>query len=98
MIAGRRRTPASGSSKQLEHYTISKIGCWVALDRAAALASAGQLPGERAQRWASEAAEVRRWVERQCWSEGRRTYTMYAGSSELDAAVLLAGRHRFRSR
>ena len=81
--------------ESLEHYTISKIGCWVALDRAAALASTGQLPGERAQRWASEAAEVRRWVNERCWSDERQTYTMYAGSSELDAAVLLAGRTGF---
>jgi GH15 family glucan-1,4-alpha-glucosidase len=81
--------------ESLEHYTISKIGCWVALDRAAALASNGQLPRERAQRWASEAAEVRRWVNKRCWSDERQTYTMYAGSRELDAAVLLAGRTGF---
>ena len=79
----------------LEHYTISKIGCWVALDRAVALASAGQLPAQRAQRWASEAAEVRRWVNERCWSDERQTYTMHAGSRELDAAVLLAGRTGF---
>ena len=58
--------------ESLEHYTISKIGCWVALDRAAALASTGQLPRERARRWASEAAEVRRWVNERCWSDERR--------------------------
>ncbi len=81
--------------EQLEHYTISKIGCWVALDRAATLASVGQLPGERAPRWAREAADVRAWVEDNCWSEGRRSYTMFAGSSELDAAVLLAARTGF---
>ncbi len=81
--------------ESLEHYTISKIGCWVALDRAAALASTGQLPRERARRWASEAAEVRRWVNERCWSDERQTYTMYAGSRELDAAVLLAGRTGF---
>ena len=79
----------------LEHYTISKIGCWVALDRATALASAGQLPKERAHRWARESAEVRQWVDEHCWSDERRSYTMYAGSTELDAAVLLAGRTGF---
>ena len=81
--------------ESLEHYTISKIGCWVALDRAADLASAGQLPRKRAPRWASEADEVRRWVNEWCWSDDRQTYTMYPGSTELDAAVLLAGRTGF---
>ena len=94
VIAGRRRTPESGSSNR-SSITPSPRSGLVALDWAAALASTGQLPGERAQRWASEAAEVRRWVNERCWSDERQTYTMYAGSSELDAAVPLAGRTGF---
>ena len=80
---------------QLEHYTISKIGCWVALDRAARLARLGQLPAERADRWEAEADEVRTWVNKHCWSEAKQSYTFYAGSDALDAAVLLAGRTGF---
>ena len=38
---------------------------------------------------------MRRWVNERCWSDERQTYTMYAGSTELDAAVLLAGRTGF---
>jgi GH15 family glucan-1,4-alpha-glucosidase len=77
------------------HYTISKIGCWVALDRAARLADDGQLPDAHADRWRKEADAVRRWVQDRCWSEAKQSYTFYADSDDLDAAVLLAGRTGF---
>ncbi|HEX9040829.1 MAG TPA: glycoside hydrolase family 15 protein [Trebonia sp.] len=74
------------------HYTISKMSCWVALDRAACLAENGQLPAGDAGRWRAEAAALRDWIEAGCWSQARRSYSFYAGSDDLDAAVLLAGR------
>ena len=80
---------------QLEHYTISKIGCWVALDRAADLADRGQLPRRHVGRWRQEARAIKRWTQEHCWSPARRAYTFYAGTEDLDAAVLLAGRTRF---
>ena len=80
---------------KLEHYTISKMGCWVALDRAADLATRGQLPRRHAGRWRREARAIQRWTLDHCWSRSRRSYTFYAGTEELDAAVLLAGRTRF---
>lgn len=85
--------------EQREHYTISKIGCWVALDRAAHLAADGHLPAHHAERWRTEAREIRRWVLENCWSASKRAYSFYAGTDDLDAAVLLAGRTGFdRSR
>ncbi len=80
---------------EIRHYTISKIGCWVALDRACRLAASGQLPGRHAERWRAEADDIRSFVIRNCWSETKRSYTFYAGSDRLDAAVLLAGRTGF---
>ena len=77
------------------HYTISKIGCWVALDRAASLAAAGQLPAAHAARWRQEAAGISRWVGDHCWSQAKESYTFYAGTDDLDAAVLLAARTGF---
>lgn len=78
-----------------QHYTSSKVGCWVALDRAARLAADGQLPGWHTGRWTATAAEIRDWVNEHCWSPAKRSYTMYAGTDDLDAAVLLAARTGF---
>ncbi|MBO0776026.1 MAG: glycoside hydrolase family 15 protein, partial [Actinobacteria bacterium] len=78
-----------------QHYTSSKLGCWVALDRAARLAHAGQLPSWHASRWTAAAAEIRAWVNECCWSAAKDSYTMYAGTEDLDAAVLLAARTGF---
>jgi GH15 family glucan-1,4-alpha-glucosidase len=75
-----------------EHYTISKISCAVALDRAARLAEAGQVPDAHVERWRHEQARIREWVDENCWSEQKRSYTFYAGTDELDASVLLASR------
>lgn len=80
---------------QLEHYTISKMGCWVALDRAVGLATAGQLPDDRVEVWQGQAEQIRTWVTTHCWSETKQAYTFYAGTDDLDAAVLLAGRTGF---
>lgn len=77
------------------HYTISKMGCWAALDRAVRLAEAGHLSKRRARRWASERDAVRRWIEENCWSSSKNSYTFYAGTDDLDAAVLLAARTGF---
>jgi GH15 family glucan-1,4-alpha-glucosidase len=77
------------------HYTISKIGCWVALDRAVRLAEAGEIATGHAGRWRSEAGEVRAWVDEHCWSPAKQAYTFYAGTEDLDAATLLAGRTGF---
>ncbi len=77
------------------HYTISKMACWVALDRLVRLAECGQLSARDAGRWRAEAAAIRSWVDEHCWSEARCSYSFYAGSDELDAAVLLAGRMGF---
>ena len=77
------------------HYTISKMACWTALDRLARLADRGQLSARDAGRWRAEAAAIRSWVDERCWSPARHSYSFYAGSDELDAAVLLAGRIGF---
>ena len=77
------------------HYTISKIGCWVALDRAVQLAESDQLPASHLERWRSGADEIRAWVNDHCWSDAKQAYSFYAGTDDLDAAVLLAARTGF---
>jgi GH15 family glucan-1,4-alpha-glucosidase len=77
------------------HYTISKLGCWVALDRAQKLAEAGEIPADNRDLWRETAERVHDWVERNCWSEAKRSYTFFAGTDDLDAAVLLAARNGY---
>ncbi len=73
-------------------YTQGKLACWIALDRALALADRGELPAEGAAGWRRERDRIGRFVDEHCWSHARQAYARSAGSDELDAAVLLAGR------
>ncbi|WP_296257230.1 MULTISPECIES: glycoside hydrolase family 15 protein [unclassified Pseudomonas] len=93
-------TPDAGiwELPEQQHYTISKIGCWVALDRASKLAEAGQIPDGKAQRWARERDRVRDWIDEHCWSHKMQAYTMYPGTDRLDASLLLAARFGFERR
>ena len=74
---------------QPEHFTQSKMMCWVALDRAIRLAERGHIPGGHIPRWRSAMDDIRRFVDDHCWSYSHNTYTRYASSDELDASLLL---------
>ncbi|MCP2032904.1 GH15 family glucan-1,4-alpha-glucosidase [Okibacterium sp. HSC-33S16] len=74
--------------KEIRHYTTSKLGCWQALSSAVHLAELGEVPGDAA-RWEVERDRIADWVAENCWSEDRQSYTMYPGSDELDASILL---------
>jgi GH15 family glucan-1,4-alpha-glucosidase len=76
-------------------YTVSKMGSWVALDRAIHLAGQGQLPASDVERWRAEAARIREFVEERCFSADRGSYVMAAGADDLDASTLLASRYGF---
>ncbi len=75
-------------------WTYSKMSCWRALTAAADLADSGDLPGP-GERWRSEAGRVRAWVEQHCWSQAHGAWTAWAGSEDLDAAVLLGAQAGF---
>jgi GH15 family glucan-1,4-alpha-glucosidase len=78
-----------------EQYTSSKLGCWVALDRAVRLCEAEQITSPHLPRWRAERDHIRAYIEQRCWSEVKHSYSFYAGSDELDAAVLLIARTGF---
>jgi GH15 family glucan-1,4-alpha-glucosidase len=71
-------------------YTTSKIGCWMALDRAIELARRGAIPARHVSRWGDQAAEIRTYVLTHCWSVRQRSLSFHAGTDKLDASVLLA--------
>jgi GH15 family glucan-1,4-alpha-glucosidase len=77
------------------HYTVSKVGCWTALDRAVRLHEAGQLLSDHVDRWANERDAIRAWVEEHCWDAKRSRYAGYAGADGVDAATLLMARTGF---
>jgi GH15 family glucan-1,4-alpha-glucosidase len=93
LVARIWREPDSGiwevrSARQ--HFTESKVMCWVALDRAIRLNDAGMLRGAHVHIWRREADAIREFIERECWSEGLQSYTRFAGSQdEVDASLLL---------
>jgi GH15 family glucan-1,4-alpha-glucosidase len=77
------------------HYTSSKLGVWMALDRALGLVACDQLPATHADRWREERHRAHEFVEHRCWSEGVGAYTEFAGGESLDAAVLRGARMRW---
>jgi GH15 family glucan-1,4-alpha-glucosidase len=72
------------------HFIHSKMMCWVALDRASKLARSGQIPDRRLNLWEREAKAIRTFVETYGWSEAKQSYVRSAGSTELDASLLMA--------
>ncbi len=84
--------------EQAEHYTMSKLGCWTALDRAAELAGSGQLDASHADRWRRERDRIRDWVDAHCWSDAKQSYTLHPETDRLDASLLLATRFGFERR
>jgi GH15 family glucan-1,4-alpha-glucosidase len=69
------------------HYTYSKVMAWVVFDRAVQLAESFALDGP-VERWKQTRDEIHREVCEKGYDAGRRTFTQYYGSKELDASVL----------
>jgi GH15 family glucan-1,4-alpha-glucosidase len=70
------------------HYVSSKVGCWVALDRAVSLAPRLGA-GVNVQRWARARDDIHAAVLEQGWSDRSGAFAGAFGSDELDASVLL---------
>lgn len=89
--AARWRDPDQGfweTRGRPQHFLSSKLLCWVALDRAIALAHAGQLGGNVSY-WAQERGALRTAIEAQGFDRAAGAFTQSFGSSALDASALL---------
>ena len=89
-VLGRWREPDHGIwslREEPRHYTTSKVMCWVAADRGAALAELRGRP-EQAMEWRTTADEIRLDVlDHGVSSLG--TFKEHYGSDELDASLLV---------
>ena len=70
------------------HFLHSKLMCWVALDRAIALAgplnAAGRIPS-----WTRSREQIRQAIVRHGWSDAAGAFTQSFGSARLDASALM---------
>ena len=71
-----------------QHFTYSKLMCWVALDRALRLADKRSFPADR-QRWLTCRDEIYQSVLQNGWSETRQAFTQHYDSDALDASLLI---------
>jgi len=69
------------------HYTYSKVMAWVVFDRAVRIAERFALDAPL-DRWKQIRDEIHAEVCERGYDPGRRTFTQYYGSRELDASVL----------
>ncbi len=73
---------------EAQHFLYSKVMCWVALDRAIALAPLLHAP-DRIPGWTATRDEIHAMVLRDGWSDEAKAFTQYVGSTELDASNLM---------
>src|SRR5512133_1890366 len=71
-----------------QDFVYSKVMCWVALDRAIALADLLHA-SDQVDRWRQQREEIWDTVVRDAWSEEAGAFTQYVGSNALDASNLM---------
>ena len=71
-----------------QHFTYSKMMCWVAFDRALRLADKRSFPADR-ERWLRVRDEIYEEIMRKAWDAERRTFVQSYDSPALDASLLL---------
>jgi GH15 family glucan-1,4-alpha-glucosidase len=78
-----------------QHYTHSKVLCWVALERILELSRSYGLRGLDADRFARNRDQLRAEIERSGWNRRLGTYVRTLGGDGLDACLLLLGWYGF---
>ncbi|MCL7380393.1 glycoside hydrolase family 15 protein [Streptomyces sp. 35G-GA-8] len=70
------------------HFLHSKLMCWVALDRAIAMAPALQAV-DRLPHWRHERDQIRQAIEQRGWKPGPGAFTQAFENDDLDASALM---------
>jgi GH15 family glucan-1,4-alpha-glucosidase len=78
-----------------EHYTHSRLLCWVALDRLLDMHRRGRLRGIPVEDFTRHREEIRRDIEDRGWNPSLESYTQVLDGDTLDATVLLLAFHGF---
>jgi GH15 family glucan-1,4-alpha-glucosidase len=71
------------------HFVYSKLMCWVALDRAIALASTLGADDNHVRAWSAARQRIRVAIETRGWSDRAHAFTQSFGGEELDASNLM---------
>jgi GH15 family glucan-1,4-alpha-glucosidase len=80
---------------QRQHFTHSRLLCWVALDRLLEMHSRGRLRGIPVERFTKHRGDIRRDIEDRGWNDRLQSYIQVLGGDTLDATVLLLAFHGF---
>ena len=76
------------------HYTYSKVMCFVGVDRAIKLAQFYK-KDELAEKWVPLRDEIKEDILKHGYNAEVKSFTLYYGGTELDAALLLLAYHEF---
>jgi len=71
-----------------QHFTYSKVMCWVAVDRGLRLADKRSFPADRAA-WYKVRDEIYEQIMKNGWNQKRHAFVQYFGSDTLDASMLI---------
>ncbi len=78
-----------------QHYTHSRLLCWVALDRLIVMQNSGRIEGIPTEQFAKSRDSIRRDIEAHGWNSELESYTQVLGGDTLDATLLLMALHEF---
>jgi GH15 family glucan-1,4-alpha-glucosidase len=78
-----------------EHFTHSRLLCWVALDRLIEMHGRGRIQNIPVEQFTKSRERIRRDIEERGWNPKMETYTQVLGGDTLDATVLLMAFHGF---
>lgn len=82
---------------KLQHYTHSRLMCWVTLDRLIEMHERGRISGFSVEKFKEARAAIRREIEENAWSKKLGAYAQACGSDVADANVLLLAYHGFEN-
>jgi GH15 family glucan-1,4-alpha-glucosidase len=71
-----------------QHFTYSKLQCWVALDRGIRLAWKRSLP-LAGKKWLAERDKIYGSIMTKAWDEEKKTFVQFFGSKAVDASALM---------